>query len=71
MILFIQFFISGVFMITDLKIAKELKLYKKMYNHLFNAVTRIIKICQDPVAKNLLITAQQETEEIYVSEDIS
>lgn len=58
-------------MITNLTIAKELKLYKKMYGHLFNSVTRIIKICKDPIAKDLLITAQQETEEIYILEDIS
>lgn len=62
---------QGVFMITDLAIAKELKLYKKMYKHLFNSVTHIIEICQDPIAKDLLIVAQQETEEIYISEDIS
>ncbi len=61
----------GVFMITNLNVVKELKLYKKMYKHLFNSVTRIINICKDPVAKDLLIIAQQETEEIYVSEDIS
>ena len=58
-------------MITDLTMVKELKLYKKMYKQLFNSVTRIIEICKDPIAKDLLIVAQQETEEIYVSEDIS
>lgn len=58
-------------MITNLTLAKELKLYKKMYKHLFNSVTRTIEICQDPIAKDLLIVAQQETEEIYVSEDVS
>lgn len=58
-------------MITNLTMVKELKLYKKMYKHLFNSVTRIIEICKDPIAKDLLITAQQETEEIYVSDDIS
>lgn len=58
-------------MITDLAMVKELKLYKKMYKHLFNSVTRIIEICKDSIAKDLLIAAQQETEEIYVSEDIS
>ena len=58
-------------MITNLTMVKELKLYKKMYKHLFNSVTRIIEICKDPIAKDLLIMAQQETEEIYVSDDIS
>ena len=58
-------------MITNLTMVKELKLYKKMYKHLFNSVTRIIEICKDPIAKDLLIMAQQETEEIYISEDIS
>lgn len=58
-------------MITNLTIIKELKLYKKMYKHLFNSVSRIIEICKDPIAKDLLIVAQQETEEIYVSEDIN
>ena len=58
-------------MVTDLTMVKELKLYKKMYSHLFKSVTHIIEICKDPVAKDLLIVAQQETEEIYVSEDIN
>lgn len=58
-------------MITNLTVVKELKLYKKMYKHLFNSITHIIEICKDPVAKDLLIVAQQETEEIYVSEDVS
>ena len=58
-------------MITDIELIKELKLYKKMYNHLFSTVTRTIEVCRDPIAKDLLIVAQQETEEIYVSEDIS
>ena len=58
-------------MVTDLTTVKELKLYKKMYKHLFNSVTHTIEVCRDPIAKDLLIVAQQETEEIYVSEDIS
>lgn len=58
-------------MITNFTTEKELKLYKKMYRHLFNSVTRIVEICRDPIAKDLLIVAQQETEEIYVSEDFS
>lgn len=58
-------------MITNLKMVKELKLYKKMYKHLFNSVTQIIEICKDPISKDLLIVAQQETEEIYISEDFS
>ena len=58
-------------MVTDLTTVKELKLYKKMYKHLFISVTHTIEVCRDPIAKDLLIVAQQETEEIYVSEDIS
>ena len=56
-------------MVTNLTVVRELKLYKKMYSYLFNSVTRIIDVCKDPVAKDLLIAAQQETEEIHVSED--
>ena len=37
-----------------------------MYIHIFNAVTDAIKICQDPVVKNLLVQAQQHTEAIYL-----
>lgn len=58
-------------MITNLTVVKELKLYKKMYKHLFKSITHIIEICKDPIAKDLLIVAQQEAEEIYISEDIS
>ena len=42
-----------------------------MYRHLFNSVTHIIELCTDPVVKNLLIIAQQETEEIYINEDVT
>ena len=58
-------------MITNLTMVKELKLYKKMYKHLFNSITSTIEICKDPIAKDLLIVAQQEAEEIYISKDIS
>ena len=47
----------------------ESELYKKMYYHLFNKVTDVIDICNDRTAKNLLVKAQQETEEIYISAD--
>ena len=44
----------------------ELELYRKMYYHLFNSVTDAIKICKNSTVKELLIKAQQETEEIYI-----
>ena len=45
---------------------EELKLYKKMYYHLFNAVTDVLDITNEEKVKELLIKAQQETEEIYI-----
>ena len=42
------------------------ELYKKMYCRLFNRVTDIIETCNNEEIKNLLIKAQQETEEIYI-----
>ena len=43
--------------------------YKKMYLHLFNAVTDSLAImCRDSCAAELLRTAQRECEEMYVSE---
>ena len=47
--------------------AKELKLYKKMYYHLFNMVSDVIEVCSDEKTKNALIKAEQETEEIYMN----
>ena len=58
-------------MIVDFETKKELQLFKIMYRHLFNSVTHIIELCTDPVVKNLLIIAQQETEEIYINEDVT
>ena len=49
---------------------RELHLYSKMYNHLFNSVSDVINNCKDEKSKHLLIKAQQETEEIYMSENI-
>ena len=42
-------------------------MYKKMYYHLFNAVTDAIEEKNIDDIKKLLIKAQQETEEIYIS----
>ena len=42
-------------------------MYKKMYFHLFNSVTDALEENNIEKIKRLLIKAQQETEEIYVS----
>ena len=44
-------------------------MYQKMYCHLFNAVTDAIEENNVDHIKRLLIKAQQETEEIYVSRE--
>lgn len=44
--------------------------YKKMYLHLFNAATDAIRLLDNgdgAAAKERLILAQQETEEMYIS----
>ena len=43
--------------------------YEKMYHHLFNAITDAIEKIEEldiGTAKQKLMTAQQETEEIYM-----
>ena len=50
---------------TDLK--RELKLYKKMYHRVFNAITDVIEKTDDELAKHILIKAQQDAEEIYIN----
>lgn len=47
----------------------ENELYKKMYFKLFNKVTDAIEVCKDDNVKAILIKAQQETEEMYISQD--
>lgn len=42
-------------------------MYQKMYYHLFNAVTDAIEENNIDDVKKILIKAQQETEEIYIS----
>ena len=45
--------------------------YKKMYFHLFNAMTDAIEEIQTGdvlTARNILIRAQQETEEMYMED---
>ena len=44
-----------------------MNLYKKMYLHLFNAVTDTLEENNIEEIKRTLIKAQQETEEIYIS----
>ncbi len=45
----------------------ENELYKKMYCLLFNQVTDAIELTSDEKVKEILIKAQQDTEEIYIS----
>ena len=44
-----------------------MEMYQKMYYHLFNAITDALEENKIDDIKKLLIKAQQETEEIYVS----
>lgn len=53
---------------TDINLIRDLNAFKKMYSYLFNTLTDAIKVCQDPVVKNMLIKAQQHTEGIYSGE---
>ena len=46
--------------------------YKKLYFHLFNAITDAIESINNGdcfVARDILIRAQQETEEMYLEEE--
>ena len=46
--------------------------YKKLYFHLFNAVTDALQAIEQQnygQAADLLISAQQETEELYMDEE--
>ena len=42
-------------------------MYQKMYYRLFNAVTDSLEENDVDIIKSLLIKAQQETEEMYIS----
>ncbi len=44
-----------------------MNLYKKMYYRLFNAVTGALEENSIEEIKTILIKAQQETEEMYIS----
>ena len=44
-----------------------MSIYKKMYYHLFNAVTDALEENNIEKIKTILIKAQQETEEMYIS----
>ena len=44
-----------------------MEMYQKMYYHLFNAVTDALEANDIDSIKSLLIKAQQQTEEIYIS----
>ena len=46
-----------------------MEMYQKMYYHLFNAVTDAMEETDIEKIKRILIKAQQETEEIYISWD--
>ncbi len=46
-----------------------MNLYKKMYYHLFNAVTDALEENNIEEIKRTLIKAQQETEEMYISSE--
>ena len=49
-------------------LAMEEEIYKKMYLHLFNAVTDIISREEvSPEARERFLQAQQDCEEIYIS----
>ena len=51
-------------------LAMEEKIYKKMYLHLFNAVSDVLAQEQlSTEAEDLLIQAQQECENIYIEGD--
>lgn len=52
---------------TEIEMKKELELYKKMYYCLFNAITNALEQNDYEAAKQLLITAQQKTEDIYIN----
>lgn len=45
----------------------EKELYKKMYYHLFNAVTDALKANTKPETDEILKQAQIKTEEIYIN----
>ncbi len=45
----------------------EIELYKKMYYHLFNAVTDAIRADTKKVSDEILKKAQTETEELYIN----
>ena len=54
------------FLILKVKFMEN-ELYKKMYYHLFNAVTDAIRTETKQVADEILKQAQIETEDIYVN----
>ena len=56
----------GAFLILKVKFMEN-ELYKKMYYHLFNAVTDAIRTETKQVADEILKQAQIETEEIYIN----
>ena len=45
----------------------KMEMYQKMYYHLFNAVTDALEENDIEKMKKILVKAQQETEEIYIS----
>ncbi len=57
-------------MIIDFDEIRDLRLYKKMYLHLLDAVIDLCDTCRDPVAVTRLIEVQQEVEEIFMDGDL-
>ena len=56
---------------TDIQLIRDLDTLKKMYRYLFNAVTDAVNICNEYDVKDILISAQQRTEEIYIGKNCS
>ena len=54
---------------TDIELIRELHCYKKMYNCLQGTITECIKTCRDLEAREKLIKAQQDAEDIYTGEE--
>ena len=50
------------------QLEKERDMYKRMYFLLGANVCDVIETCTDPVAKQKLIDAHLETEDIFISE---
>ena len=54
----------------EIYIAKECLLYKKMYCHLFNAVTDAINVDNKCISDSILKNAQIKTEDIFMNSEL-